>query len=422
MKTFETIYYLKQQTPLIHFQYNQSGATLRATEVKPKLDRFIIDKLGGKENVDKSWFINYEKDALNYKMKITASGIPDVSDTLGYDIELYNFNRGKHSEEESASFKKGLNKRFQGKMINGMYFGNQVNKDRDFVKNATDSYKETVFYHDEISLIIICLNNELSAKIDEYIAEFFAVNNFGTRQSKGFGGFSLKKKTSDGHYIEPYNEGNITQLLKGKYKFFYADAVNNNAFTLANSIYTTMKTGVNRPGAGRVKGYLLYYFLEDNNIDAGSDKSLMTAELLPLGGEKKYQQYLFVRALLGLTDGYDFKIKNRGKVEIQGCEKDKSGEPLIKRFPSPVTIKIVGKKVLFIFNEKLFENILGKEFVFNANDKTEIISVPDKFDVDKFISDFVYFYNQEDGEFDYCPSEIRKINGYVYSHIEEGNK
>ena len=33
---------LKEHTPIIHFQHDQDGATLRATEVKPKLDRFII--------------------------------------------------------------------------------------------------------------------------------------------------------------------------------------------------------------------------------------------------------------------------------------------------------------------------------------------------------------------------------------------
>ena len=33
---------LKQHTPLIHFQWNQKGATLRASELKPKLDKFIM--------------------------------------------------------------------------------------------------------------------------------------------------------------------------------------------------------------------------------------------------------------------------------------------------------------------------------------------------------------------------------------------
>ena len=36
---------LKQHTPLIHFQHDQAGATLRATEVKPKLDKFLRETL-----------------------------------------------------------------------------------------------------------------------------------------------------------------------------------------------------------------------------------------------------------------------------------------------------------------------------------------------------------------------------------------
>ena len=35
---------LKQHTPLLHFQYEQERATLRVSEVKPKLDRYIVEK------------------------------------------------------------------------------------------------------------------------------------------------------------------------------------------------------------------------------------------------------------------------------------------------------------------------------------------------------------------------------------------
>ena len=43
---------LKQHTPLIHFQHDQEGATLRASEVKPKLDKFILTKLGGDDGYE----------------------------------------------------------------------------------------------------------------------------------------------------------------------------------------------------------------------------------------------------------------------------------------------------------------------------------------------------------------------------------
>ena len=76
MKTLQVT--LKQHTPLIHFQHDQYGATLRASEVKPKLDRFILMKLGNgdyDQGCDlartNKWLIG-EKNALNYKMKIVV--------------------------------------------------------------------------------------------------------------------------------------------------------------------------------------------------------------------------------------------------------------------------------------------------------------------------------------------------------------
>ena len=82
MKTLKVT--LKQHTPLIHFQHSEEGATLRSSEVKPKLDRFIIEKLGGgnyenvKNLVKKTYTqLFIPKDgifALDYKLKIKALG------------------------------------------------------------------------------------------------------------------------------------------------------------------------------------------------------------------------------------------------------------------------------------------------------------------------------------------------------------
>lgn len=73
---------LTQQTPLIHFQHKQIGATLRATEVKPKLDRFLIKCLeNAGEELSLAWLIENGKEnddkekslALNYKIRIEAT-------------------------------------------------------------------------------------------------------------------------------------------------------------------------------------------------------------------------------------------------------------------------------------------------------------------------------------------------------------
>ena len=57
---------LKQHTPLIHFQHDQEGATLRASEVKPKLDRFVLTRLG-KDNYDEISGEEFDKVASLYE-------------------------------------------------------------------------------------------------------------------------------------------------------------------------------------------------------------------------------------------------------------------------------------------------------------------------------------------------------------------
>ena len=67
---------LKQHTPLIHFQHDQEGATLRASEVKPKLDKFILTRLSKEERTKgerEGWIkVKDGKAWLDYKMRIVA--------------------------------------------------------------------------------------------------------------------------------------------------------------------------------------------------------------------------------------------------------------------------------------------------------------------------------------------------------------
>jgi len=47
MSKYKLTFKLKQHTPIIHFQHDQHGTTLRATEIKPKLDRFLNENAFG---------------------------------------------------------------------------------------------------------------------------------------------------------------------------------------------------------------------------------------------------------------------------------------------------------------------------------------------------------------------------------------
>ena len=59
---------LKQQTPLLHFQPDEPGACLRGTEVKPKLDKFIISCYLAKEkSVPDNWFLETNKEKREEK-------------------------------------------------------------------------------------------------------------------------------------------------------------------------------------------------------------------------------------------------------------------------------------------------------------------------------------------------------------------
>ena len=65
---------LEAQSPLIHFQAREQGATIRPSEVKPKLDRFLLDKLIQRSGVENQKEL--EKDS-RYK-GFFFPAIPDV--------------------------------------------------------------------------------------------------------------------------------------------------------------------------------------------------------------------------------------------------------------------------------------------------------------------------------------------------------
>lgn len=148
---FQLTIKLKQHTPIIHFQHDQEGATLRATEVKPKLDRFIIEKLGGLGKLPSGWKGN-NKDAdrpsLNYKLECRGDGITTSNIPERFPCFFANLGTGDGDKKKFSLAKGGVEVR------------------------------------------VFSFQADLVKKIDEVASEFFAYENFGTRQSKGFGSFT----------------------------------------------------------------------------------------------------------------------------------------------------------------------------------------------------------------------------------------
>ena len=72
---------------MLHFQPDETGVCLRGTEVKPKMDRFIIRHFQDRDKVvPNNWFLQTDKGerertgnmALNYKIRFETSGIPKI--------------------------------------------------------------------------------------------------------------------------------------------------------------------------------------------------------------------------------------------------------------------------------------------------------------------------------------------------------
>ncbi|MCY6958369.1 hypothetical protein [Clostridium brassicae] len=361
---------LKQHTPLIHFQGSQKGATIRATEFKPKLDKFLKENVfkGGFEEY-KQYLIGYndtrkeedfeEKEAFDYKLRI----ITDISKIRKLDIKGH---------------------------IKSLYFANMGSQNKGKEKDEIIS----VFTDDDVVLEFFTLHEKLKDKINENIEFFLSINNFGTRQSKGFGSFYVKNpKNKINKSIEKacmcngINKYLFIQYNKEKYLDIMKDI---------SIIYPLMKSGWNfpkRPNNSYRKGFLFKYML---NRNIGNEKRFIKENFFKIndrvendGKPKKY-----VRAMLGICDGIEFRDNVRkGKIRYVSD---------IDRFQSPILFKIIENK-LFIVPKKIPEEMFNKRFEFSntylcrgvmKTDK-KIIYTPrcDQFNLEDFLCEFAEYFN-----------------------------
>lgn len=163
MSKFKVEFTLKQHTPIIHFQSEQSGATLRATELKPKFDRFICQTL---KKVNSDIYKKYQT-IIEDKNIFPEEGIGSNS----YKISIENTAVNILSTPKAYVNK---NKETDKTAYQAPYFA-------DVSKSILSTAK--------IKVTIKSFNNDLLKLLDEVKDYIFIYENFGTRQSKGFGSF-----------------------------------------------------------------------------------------------------------------------------------------------------------------------------------------------------------------------------------------
>lgn len=392
---FQIVIPLKQHTPLIHFEVDQDLATLRASELKPKLDNFLLKqlRLAGRA-IPESWKVGgadrntrkVKETSLDYKVKIIAKAEHFVKEQSG-DISFPFINH------------RGRNDTFKFPC----YFAD-MGENNQTKKNFFSFYKE-------ITVIIHCRHAELLNTISQNIANFFIHTNFGARQSKGFGSFYpsdhnayplLKPQTSLFYEViaeekNPPNN-NFIGLNKPTRQFMQMHML----FGYIHLLYSTLRSGHN-VGYGANQYYfksMMFMYAKDRLGATWDKKAIKNAFFsYELGDQKRdhpnkdiltyqgNQEYL-MRDLLGLATDSNWKSYNNAKLKTKSIDGD------IARFKSPITFKpieITKKKyrIYLHFDQESVNKMLGKEFEISYLSKKLFLKTPP---VGKFnLAEFVLF-------------------------------
>ena len=403
---------LEAQSPIIHFQHDQAGATLRASEVKPKLDRFLLNKMEQetgkrvavlkKDNGYAVMFTDKEHNALNYRMNFEVPG-------NAYWVEPGTF------KPESYS----------------IYYGNSGVHDEKEKKKA-------VFTNPVMNLM--CFNQVLRNYIEKYLVEFFAVTNFGTMQDKGFGSFMPKECLQKSGELTLEETKRFAEMLKQAagsvhcYSMSFVrvpEEINaknawcTKVFKQIKDFYGIMKSGQNFGGSSR--SYLFHYMHGTDNKGNRDDLSIDNEKawlkqkgifpIIEKNGktDRVDKNPRYVRALLGVGAGMSFIQKDGKRLKVKINHKKGDGDA-IERMDSPVKFKIIRNKV-FITAEEVPEEIYGRMFEFQNKErnwdgnKRGSLMTPSKedfkdgkFDIQTFLACYVNYYNSRKLRKDKLPS------------------
>lgn len=446
---------LKQHTPLIHFQHDQEGATLRATEVKPKLDFFIMKKLlndplipdhkirekfkekaltKNPDNTDqlwKNWLIG-KGDQASLDYKISIIGQPSTKYVIASKLS------GKHRVAIGNSFKYLNESAFfaEEKSIGALFKpfieGKKPSLKLNYLELLGDVSKQGIVNKDDditendIRIKIIAVNSDLRKEIKNNLISFFLSENFGCRQNKGFGCFSVNE--IDGEIPPCQIAQTLTELFDYVYCKCYQDGFMD-SLSVIQKDYKLLKAGRGRT-EGYAKSKLFLYFAKKNirwekrwikqefynntTISRNFPFKLMVTRYV--GNTEPFDinlkndwkdinnpdnsliEYKYIRALLGLAEQFEFQTdpKNIGKFVVQiGSENNP-----IQRYKSPITFKFINGNIYLLANKITTENApLGEniDFAFGIKSQDHLIhektkhiipnppKIPSSFDIEEFI-------------------------------------
>ncbi|MFN0202536.1 MAG: hypothetical protein ACKVTZ_13510 [Bacteroidia bacterium] len=451
---------LKQHTPLIHFQHEQAGATLRASEVKPKLDRFILAHC--ETTIAKICQDAFEKEKEQYKSSLEflatceASFANEWGDLVedakndGYfdehlertwkNIIFSRFSQEKYrqfEEKTKESFFVGDTQALDYKMrieINpedlephylfdsffskakvslleregyqvlpkAPYFADsKVIGDREY-----DKAKQGLMLAEGrfAKVEIFSFNTILLEIVKDAFPKLLALENFGTRQSKGFGGFTVHNIVGEKYNMTKDKYEEYLKIKHGGRVLYYTF---NETGTDLTDVFKeiTERYQILKSGFLKESSVLATYYKSRKKIEW--EKTLVKAVLIDARGAAKGNDYStddknkYIRAFLGFAELYEYPRKEDGqsKVKVRHLVKDENGkidlgengtfsEGEIKRFRSPITIKVFydmksKKYTIYLLIGEVPEKMYDKTFQLSREkDEYILINTPkDKVDL-----------------------------------------
>ena len=331
---------LKQHSPLIHFQHDKEGATLRATEVKPKLDALIKER--AKKSIRPEWIRREEGDdiALSYKLRITGQASEEY---------LVASNVPKYMKQEYGA--QGIQY-----LAKTPYFADNEH----IKKGATDQARRAVMYQN-LKVQVFSFYPELLEWVATCMPLVFAYNNFGTRQNKGFGCFTVAETTQEqfeNMLIEHPDYSNALCYEFGKHPG------HDRVFARIDEEYKILKSGF-----AKEPSQLMIYFKEDEKKEW--EKPTIKKELVKNRRGPSRPDYTghdgikYIRALLGVAELYEFP-RDGAKIKIECVDDGEDKKTKVERFKSPLTFKVFGGTIYLMAN-KLPPEIYDRTFKFSKD-------------------------------------------------------
>lgn len=356
------IFELIQHTPIIHFQAKDMGATLRASEVKPKLDRYLMKQFE-KEDLDTSLIEKWRipgQEALNYKLSFSLK----ESSLVEHYLPAHNINENRKGElYKKREELKGI------KILSPSPFFANEEKLKNGEKKGSE-LRLAIRCKENIEGEIFSKYQDLCDKIKSHLEDFFLLHNFGMRQTKGFGSYTISSISgirigdSQKYISQKMIDIGVLFCLKRKsdnLSFQFRQIVN---------FHRKIKTG-KRKTISELRRYFLAKRIEWEKI---LELKIIDSRQKQ-GGIRQNFSVRYIRALLGLHEHFEFPNKKLIRVSHDN----------IKRFASPITYKPIGGVVYIILSEIPYE-MFDAEFTFSSDSANkQTIHTPKDFDLSAFL-------------------------------------